>query len=189
MAVEIEIKLKVDDLSPVRDRLQQVGAERIGRTLETNIFFDTADRALLGSDCGLRLRHSRNLDGGSDKLAVSYKGPRAEGTIKSREELEILIDNQDSATAMFARLGYEVVLTFEKRRETWRIDRSTIELDELPQLGSFVEIECPTQAEVLRIRHKLALASIPAVTQTYPDLVSHYLSDRGEGQTTLTFAS
>ena len=37
MAVEIEIKLKVDHLSPIRDRLKELGAQRdIDETLEPN---------------------------------------------------------------------------------------------------------------------------------------------------------
>ena len=187
MAVEIEIKLKIDQLAPVRQRLERIGAQRIGRVLENNLFFDTSDRSLLAMDCGLRLRHSRGLDGGKDRIAISYKGPRGEGTIKNREELEIVIDNQEAAASILARLGYEMVLSFEKRRETWTLDRCTVELDELPALGCFVEIECPTQAEVQKIRHKLDLSHVPAVTQTYPDLVAHHLNDRGDGATSLSF--
>ena len=34
MAVEIEIKLKVDDLAPVRDRLKSLGATLVGEVIE-----------------------------------------------------------------------------------------------------------------------------------------------------------
>src|SRR5215216_363329 len=96
MSLEIEIKLKLDHLAPVRDRLRHVGAKRVGEVMETNIFFDTADRGLLASDCGLRLRRSRDLIGGgtgsaghADRLVLTFKGPRAEGDVKTREEIEV----------------------------------------------------------------------------------------------------
>ena len=50
MPVEIEAKMKVDDLSVVRERLKQAGAEHDGAVLETNVFFDTDDRSLLAAD-------------------------------------------------------------------------------------------------------------------------------------------
>ena len=187
MAVEIEIKLKVEHLAPVRDRLRALGAQHVGEVMETNTFFDTPDRALLASDCGLRLRHSRDGATKSEKLVVTYKGPRGEGQVKKREEIEVGVDKADAAEQMMERLGYVRQLSFEKRRETWRLDKCTVELDTLPELGSFVEIECPSEADVMRIREKLGLADVPAVTPTYADIVSHHLSDRGHRETTLKF--
>jgi adenylate cyclase class 2 len=188
MPVETEIKLKVDHLSPVRDRLHQIGAKRVGEVMETNIFIDTSDRALLASDCGLRLRRSRDLTaGGVEKLVVTYKGPRGEGDVKSREEVEVGVDSADAIVDILGRLGYSPVLTFEKRRESWSLGRCKVELDQLPYLGSFVEIECPDEADIQRIREKLGLANVKAIVQTYADLVSHHLSDRGHDEDSLTF--
>jgi len=187
MPVEIEMKLKVEHLAPVRDRLRALGARHVGEVMETNTFFDTPDRALLASDCGLRLRHSRDGATKQEKLVVTYKGPRGEGQVKKREEIEVGVDRADAAEEMMERLGYVRQLSFEKRRETWRLDKCTVELDTLPELGSFVEIECPSEADVMRIREKLGLADVPAVTPTYADIVSHHLSDRGHRETTLKF--
>ncbi len=188
MPLEIEIKLKVDDLAPVRERLKQLGAKRVGEALETNVFFDTADRALLGSDCGLRLRLSRDSASGNEKLRITYKGPRAEGPVKSREEIEVGVDSMDTAVELLERLGYMRMLTFEKRRETWMLEKScSVELDTLPHIGSFVEIECKSEADVLRIREKLGLAHVNHVLPTYADLVSRHLNDRGTRQMSLHF--
>lgn len=188
MPVEIEIKLKVDDLAAVRERLNRLGAKRLGEVVETNIFFDTADRALLGSDCGLRLRLSRDTAHNTEKLRITYKGPRAEGPVKAREEVEVGVDSMDSAAELLDRLGYTRMLTFEKRRETWSLEEDcSIELDTLPQIGSFVEIECKSEADVLRIREKLGFADVKPVLPTYADLVSRHLNDRGGNGKSLTF--
>src|SRR5205823_629760 len=129
----IEIKLKVDHLAPIRDRLRQVGAMRLGEVLETNVFFDTPDRALLASDCGLRLRRARHLSGdGNEELVLTYKGPRGEGDVKRREEIEVGVDRLDATVQILEHLGYLPMLTFEKRRERWTIDGCKIELDLLP---------------------------------------------------------
>ena len=188
MPVEIEIKLKVDHLAPVRDRLRALGATHVGEVMETNTFFDTPDRALLASDCGLRLRHTRDGATKREKLIVTYKGPRGEGQVKKREEIEVGVDRADAAELMLERLGYVRQLSFEKRRETWRLEKAIVELDSLPELGSFVEIECPSEAEVMRIRETLGLANVEPVSPTYADLVSQHLSDRGHRETILRFA-
>jgi len=188
MPVEIEIKLKVDDLAIVRRRLEELRAARVKETLETNLFFDTADRSLRSSDRGLRVRRNRDIHSGKEKLIVTYKGPRAAGPVKSREEIEMSVDSLDAAAAIFARLGFAQVLSFEKKRETWTLDRCTIELDQLPQLGSFIEIEGPSQDDVLSAREKLGLTDVPLTTPTYAELVSHHLAGRGTLEATLSFA-
>jgi adenylate cyclase class 2 len=187
MPLEIEIKMKVEHLAPVRDRLRAEGATHVGEVTETNVFFDTPDRALLGSDCGLRLRHNRDCHSHQEELVVTYKGPRGEGPVKKREEIEFGVDKAEAMEEILARLGYARQLAFEKRRETWTLDECTIELDSLPELGSFVEIEAPSESEVMRLRERLGLKDVAPVAPTYADLVSQHLSGRGTRETTLKF--
>ena len=75
MALEIEIKLKLEHLAPVRDRLKALGAKHVGERIETNIFFDTRDRALLAEDCGLRIRRQHDVHSRQEKIVITYKGP------------------------------------------------------------------------------------------------------------------
>jgi adenylate cyclase class 2 len=97
------------------------------------------------------------------------------------------VDGAAAVTDLLARLGYVRQLAFEKRRESWKIDKATIELDNLPHLGSYVEIEAATEAEVIKLRDKLGLSDLTPVTASYPDLVAHFLSERGNHENTLTF--
>src|SRR2546430_17496586 len=114
MPVEIEMKMKVDGLAAVRERLQRLRASPVRQVLETNIFFDTPDRALLASDCGLRLRIGRDRATGTEKIGITYKGPRDDGDVKTREEIEVGVDSVDSAIQLLEKLGYVRTLTFEK---------------------------------------------------------------------------
>ena len=72
------------------------------------------------------------------------------------------------------------MLSFEKRRETLELDGCKVELDELPHLGSFVEIEGPDEEAVLRVREKLGLADRPIVKTSYIALLMGYLQERGQ---------
>ena len=56
MAMEIEAKMKVDDLESIRLRLEAAGAVPDGQVMETNTFFDTPNGGLRDADKGLRLR-------------------------------------------------------------------------------------------------------------------------------------
>jgi adenylate cyclase class 2 len=187
MPVEIEIKLKVPDLVPVREKLKQLGAAPAGEVDETNVFFDTPERMLLGTDCALRLRRNRNRADGHEKLVLTYKGPRAEGPVKRREEIEVQVDSFQHTVDLLARLGYERQLIFEKRRESWHLDQCLVELDTLPQLGNYVEFECLTEAEVLHRQEQLGLSHLTPIPVSYPDLVSRHLHDRRSREKLLTF--
>jgi adenylate cyclase class 2 len=188
MPVEIEAKMKVADLSIVRDRLKAVGAKAAGSVVELNTFFDTEDRSLLAADEALRLRVKRNATDGKETYILTFKGPRQHGQLKSREEDELTVSNDRDAIALLQCLGYSRVISFEKRRESWKFEGCSIELDELPYLGSFVEIEGPREEDVLRVRETLDLGDEPVVRASYIALLTTHLQERGESQREIRFA-
>ncbi len=179
MSVEIEAKLRCGDLEGLRERLRKAGAQWVGWVEETNIFFDTEDRSLQAADEGLRLRINRKPADGSQTVVMTWKGPHRYGPLKAREEIEIRVDDADAAVAMVERLGFERTLTFEKRRETWRLADCSIELDELPHLGSFVEIEGPNEQTVLQVQQRLGLAESPHISTPYVAMLETYLREHG----------
>ena len=189
MAIEIEAKMRVSDFDAVRTALHGRGAARVGLTLETNTFFDTDDRLLLAGDEGLRLRTNRDADGGRETHVITYKGPMQAGRVKSREEVELDVADAAGAAALLQKLRFARVLTFEKRRETWKLDDCKVELDELPHLGTFVEIEGPGEAAVLKVREALGLADQPIIKTSYIAMLTAYLKDRGEDRGDVKFGS
>jgi adenylate cyclase, class 2 len=188
MPVEIEAKMSVADLAPVRARLSELGAEPAGQNLETNTFFDTEDRSLLAADEGLRLRHNRNTSTGADEHIITYKGPRQHGKLKSRDEVELTVANSENAAELLERLGFVRMLSFEKRRESWKLGGCKVELDELPYLGSFIEVEGPAEEQVLAVREQLGLADRPIVRSSYIALLMGYLQEHGHKRRVVTFA-
>jgi adenylate cyclase class 2 len=118
---------------------------------------------------------------------VTYKGPRAPGPIKKREEIEVAVDDPGHATKLFESLGYSITLSFEKRRETWKLNDCTVELDELPVLGTYVEIEGPSEASVLAIRSQLGLDDHPTITDPYIALLEAELSRTGSASRVVKF--
>ena len=179
MPVEIEAKLKVADLDVVRNRLKQAAAEYAGDRLEINTFFDTDDRTLLAGDRGLRVRQNREKDGSAETVTVTYKGPRQPGPMKSRDEIELDVAKASDAIHLFDALGYHRVLSFEKRRESWALLGCEVELDELPHLGKYVEIEGPDEKTIETVRTMLGLDKQPIVHASYVAMLMTHLQDNG----------
>ncbi|HSU69188.1 MAG TPA: class IV adenylate cyclase [Tepidisphaeraceae bacterium] len=187
MAVEIEAKMKVDDLDAIRLRLRDAGGRHHGAVLETNTFFDDAARSLVGSDKGLRLRRTRDLNTGERHGIITVKGPLQNGQLKRREEGEFEVSDAERAQDVLRMLGYTPTLTFEKRRESWTLGGCKVELDELPHLGQFVEIEGPDEATVMRVRESLRLESEPLIRTGYISMLSSFLKERNDARTSVTF--
>ncbi len=188
MAMEIEAKMKVNDLKSVATRLEELRAERKERVLETNIFFDTDDRRLLASDQGLRLRVARDETSGSEKYVLTHKGPQQRGPLKSREESELEVTDAPSAVKLFECLGFSRKMSFQKRRQSWELGGCSVVLDEVPHLGAFVEIEGPAEADVMRVREQLKLADRPLIKASYIAMITSYLQERGDRTTDVEFA-
>jgi adenylate cyclase, class 2 len=172
MPLEIEAKMQVDDLGAVRSRLKAAGAKAAGTHLETNIFFDTPGAALRRADRGLRLRANREVKSKRTVHIVTFKGPRQSGRLKRREEIEFEVVHPDAAIRVFRELGFGVSLRFQKRRESWTLGGCKIELDELPLLGTFVEIEGPGNRRIMQVRKRLGLADHPLITGSYASLMA-----------------
>lgn len=187
MPLEIEAKMAVPALDPLRDRLKDCGAAHVGDFLETNTFFDTEDRSLLAADEGLRLRVNRDTATGRETHIITFKGPRQAGPLKSRDEVELEVGEPQAAMTLLERLGFHRVLSFEKKRQSWKLDDCKIELDEVPHLGFFMEIEGPSEETVMRTRQRLGMDDRPIVKASYIALLLGHLQERGKSSKSVTF--
>ena len=184
MATETEAKFRLDDPLAIRRVLEEVNATPTRRVLEHNTYFDDQACRLREEDRGLRIRLEQAEDGAGVAI-LTYKGPRQPGPFKVRPEHETVVDSPQAAAAILAGLGYLPVLRFQKRREYFDLEGAQICLDELPELGWFLEIEARDEQEVQRLRQRLGLGETPTVTETYTALIARHLE--GTGATELKF--
>jgi predicted adenylyl cyclase CyaB len=109
------------------------------------------------------------------------KGPRQKAQFKMREETEFSADDSGAVRKMLENLGYQLTLSFEKRRETWAFSGCEVALDELPYLGTYVEIEGKSASDVTAARDvsaardKLGLADLPLISIGYVSILARYL--------------
>jgi adenylate cyclase class 2 len=189
MPVEIEAKLKVDSHAAVRARLAAAGGQCVGRVLEENHIFDNPDRTMLAADCGLRVRVCRDHAGQVVSTTVTYKGPPCDGRYKSRPEIQFHADDGPAAIAFLNALGFVEAVCFEKRRESWKLDDCRVELDEVPHLGPFVEIEGPSEAAVAAAQQTISLEHLPHEPGSYIALLVEHCRRHHLPTTAITFES
>ena len=176
MPIEIEAKMRLTDRAAVEHRLREAGAVDTGQIVETNTFFDTPEGSLKSSDQGLRVRVEHHEDGG-EVATLTHKGPRAHGQLKSRSETEARVADAHAAAELLGALGYLPVLSFEKRRSRWTLDGCNVELDVLPYVGTFCEIEGDDDESVLAVREKLGLHDTPLIRASYIAMLMSYIRE------------
>ena len=166
--METELKVPVDDLAPVRRRLEALGAQLVHPSeREVNVLLDTPGRDLADSGRVLRLRTI------GDRRRLTLKGQASfDGNIKTREELEIEVGDVETLQAIFQRLGFRPVLRYEKDREMWTSAGVTVTLDHTP-MGDFVELEGPAD-ELVQMAAHLGVDADDAVRDSYPGLWRSY---------------
>ncbi len=174
MGIEIEGKFRLADPEAMRRRLKELGASRLGAVLEHNTYFDTPDHALRQRDEGLRVRVVEAPDGRS-KAVQTWKGPRRPTELKVRPEIEVELSSAEDAAAILRKLGFDFTMSFQKRRESFRLGEARVELDELPELGFFLEIEADEERTVNQVRARLGLEQEPTITSSYIALVAEHL--------------
>lgn len=165
MPKELEAKVRVDGLAPVIAALGAAGATRLGSAGQVNVFYDHPDGRLRSGGCGLRIR---TADNGS---SVTFKGPLQPGPYKLRDEWETDIGDPAVLEAVFRGLGLREVFRFSKHRESWSLDGCQVDLDDVPELGTFVEVEGPDVASVARVLGRIGLGSAPVIRQGYVELI------------------
>jgi len=174
MSLEIEAKVKVDNLEPYRQHLSRLGCPLSDEITQEDQFFDSEDRSLLKSDRGLRIR--RQTSSQSSKTILCFKGPRQPGPYKKREEIELEIDDHQNARCLLKLLGYQALMSVKKKRQITLIESCLVCLDEVDQLGSFIEIEGPGEAEITAVLKKLNLDQHPHIPTSYAKMLAEKLS-------------
>jgi adenylate cyclase class 2 len=140
--LEIELKVAVPDLDPVRNRLNERNAVFIGKVHEHDIYYNAPHRDFGVTDEAMRVRYT------NDHAVVTYKGAKIQKSgLKAREELNIAVESGPVFETMLARLGFVRTAEVNKWRENYRYESAMISLDTVDELGTFVEIEVIAESD------------------------------------------
>ncbi len=187
MPDEQEAKLRVADHDDVLRRLRDASAELIEDVRITDVYFDAEDARLRESDRGLRLRVREPVDGGERRARLTYKGPRRTGrNVKVRPEIETDVADADAVERILSAVGLPPAMRIEKRRTSYRLDDCRVELDELPLLGTFVEVEGADEAAIDAVCERLGLTG-ERIMEAYTHLLCEHCRRHGLDGREITF--
>lgn len=162
---EIEIKIKIENIKEIRDKILNLNVEFIKTEKEIDEYFDFEDKRLINADKTLRIRN---------KEVVCFKGPRENHENKKiSEETEIKINNYENFINFLNKSGIKVSFVKEKIREYFKKDNLIITIDTLPYLGSFIEIEGPEEA-IDNAANKLGFSKDDYITEIYSKLFNKF---------------
>lgn len=140
--LEVELKVRVPALEPVRENLIQKHAVFKGKVHEHDIYYNAPHRDFGKTDEAVRVRYT------DDHAVVTYKGPKIKKFgLKAREELNFAVECGATFETMLDRLGFTKTLEVNKWRESYKLDTASIELDTVDGLGTFTEIEIIAEDE------------------------------------------
>ncbi|MWG33899.1 class IV adenylate cyclase [Halomarina oriensis] len=154
---EVEVKLRADHAT-LRDRLDELGATRERAIEQVDRYYDAPHRDFAATDEALRIRRVRRRDGeataGADRrhgegdgaeARVTYKGPLVDDASKTRLEHETGVEDGETVADILDALGFSPAATVEKHREVYALDGLTVVLDDVADLGEFVEVELESE--------------------------------------------
>lgn len=177
--VEIKVKIKPSQVDSVRKKILALGATLKEKIEERDVYFTAPHRDFIKTKECLRIR---DRDG---YLELTYKGPTTKTMAKEKQfwKSEINIPLQSSkkeAEMLLESLNFAKVSEVVKKRERFVLVKQEITLDEVENLGWFLEIENTITDEKERqnaldgnvnLLKKLELDEKDIITHPYRDLV------------------
>ena len=133
--LEVEAKAYLDEPEHIISSIIELGGREIYFTVQRDTYYRHPSRDFAVTDEALRIREEEG------RSFITYKGPKLDAEIKSREELEVpLVDPKDLG-GLLLRLGFEPVAVVEKRRRGFLVGMLEVCVDEVKGLGHFLEVE------------------------------------------------
>ncbi len=141
MNIEVEIKVKVNNLAEIKEKVSKMG-KLIKAIKQIDDYYTPSHRNFFTQKPHptefLRIRTN------PDKIVFEYNksiNKKENGEHDYAEEYETEILDKKEFEKILGFLDFKKVLTVEKNREYWMCSKIEVALDEVKELGSYVEAE------------------------------------------------
>jgi adenylate cyclase class 2 len=163
--VEIEVKIRVDDIKKTREKILELGAKlEKERFYEENTLYDFTSKTLYKKRQALRLRKINK------KSFLTFKGaPQKSRKFKIREEHETEVKNEKQLRKILKSLGFVPIFNYEKHRTVCRKKNLKISLDET-SVGNFIELEGKRE-EIVKFATALGVSKKEFIKLDYIQLI------------------
>ena len=186
MPIETEIKFRVDDPAALNARLEAAGFTVVTpREFESNVLYDTPDRAMRARTEILRIRNY------AGRRTVTHKripdSGVGEDRHKHRVETETEMADGAALAEIFLALGLVAAFRYEKWRSEWTDGEGHCVVDETP-IGNFAELEGSAEW-IDRTAARLRVDPAEYMTLSYGRLFEQWREQHHSTAQDLTFAA
>ncbi|WP_407382113.1 class IV adenylate cyclase [Methanobrevibacter sp.] len=137
--IEVEVKAKIENFQDMEKKLENIGALKSKKEFQEDIYFNSPIVDFANTDEALRIRTTRENE--SENIFITYKGPKIDSKSKTREEIEIAIEDSEKCSGIFQHLGFSMVRAVRKNRQYYKYENFEISLDDVEGLDPYMEIE------------------------------------------------
>ncbi|MFA6189902.1 MAG: class IV adenylate cyclase [Candidatus Staskawiczbacteria bacterium] len=141
MNIEVEIKIKIDNLDEIKQKLSKIG-KLVKSINQIDEYYVPAHRDFFArkpyTNEWLRIRNN------SDKVIFEYDrsiNQAEDGSQEYAEEYETEVSHSENLKKILEFLDFKKSVTVDKKREYWMCGDIEVALDEVKDLGFFIEAE------------------------------------------------
>jgi adenylate cyclase class 2 len=172
--IEVEVKARVNDQNLVERSIIVLGASPIGIETQADTYYSAPYRDFAKTDEALRVRVQDN------KCFLTYKGPKIDTVSKTRKEYEVEVNDADCMGNILTSLGFAPVATIVKKRRKYRLGDFIISLDEVRNLGCYIEVEISLRdskfhedkvESIFRLFEKLGISRDESIRKSYLEMI------------------
>ena len=172
--IEVEVKARVDDQKHAERLIIALGASPIGIETQADTYYSMPYRDFAKTDEALRIRVQNN------KYFFTYKGPKMDSVSKTRKEYEVEVNDADELGNILSSMNFVPVATIVKKRKKYRLGDFIISLDEVRNLGDFMEVEVSIRDSksheeklecIFRLFEKLGIGRETSIRKSYLEMI------------------
>ncbi|MFW9812405.1 MAG: class IV adenylate cyclase [Candidatus Thorarchaeota archaeon] len=180
---EVEVKIAIDNYEEMEKRIMEVGAQKTNRETQIDSYYDHPCKTFQNTDEALRVRSRQPINSGAvdpprEEAELTYKGPRIDSTTKTRIETSVSIDSAKGMTSILENLGFKLVASIIKKRQFFNLPSMTISIDEVEDVGLFMELETIAQTKdvdearqnIFAMMEKLGLNPSQSIRASYLEI-------------------
>jgi adenylate cyclase class 2 len=150
MSMEVEAKAHCKNIGEIEDRILGLGGEFQGEVEQIDTYYNHPVRDFAQTDEALRIRKV------GENTYLTYKGRKIDNITKTREEIKVQVENGEFTRKILVKLGFSEVGMVRKVRKKYKLGEFHVCLDNVDNLGSFIELEAECDSdnpdEISRLR-------------------------------------
>jgi len=164
-----EIEVKIIEINPpaIIKILEQLGAQKVFDGEMNSIYFDCQGE-FKKSRKTLRLRQKKEIS------ILTFKLKKKESQVRINEELETQVQNFEITRKILKNLGFREVSVDIRRRISYRLKRSLVEIDFYRGIPPSLEVESPSKEELRQIVKLLGYSMAQTKRWSGKRLLEHY---------------